>query len=120
MASFGDGYGGNVLFIPSSAGGSQEAFIPGKIHVYSNARFNVITVNRPDHLHVPNADGKSWAAQADFASCLFECFGIGKAVVMSNCGGGPVAVQFAARHLDHTAPLILNVATRSMWLCICR
>lgn len=113
VGASGDGYGGNILFIPSSAGGYEEALIPGMMDAYLNAGLNVITMSRPGHLRTPISSGKTWAAQADLASGLLDYLGLGKVVVMSNDGGGPVAVHFAARHPDKTAALILNVATLS-------
>ena len=71
--------------------------------------FRVIAVSRFGYLRTPLPTDASAAAQADAHACLLDALNIKRAAVLGTSAGGPSSLQFALRHPDRTAALVLLV-----------
>ncbi len=69
--------------------------------------FRVITPDRPGYLGTPLGEDGSPARQADLAAALLDSIECDRAAVVGLSAGGPSAIEFAARHADRTAALVL-------------
>ena len=69
-----------------------------------------ISVSRPGYLRTPISVGRSPAQQADALAALLDALQVERVAVQGVSGGGPCAVQFAARHADRTSVLFLTCA----------
>jgi 2-hydroxy-6-oxonona-2,4-dienedioate hydrolase len=75
----------------------------------ARAGFRVIAVSRFGYLRTPLPPDASAAAQADAHACLLDALNIRRAAVLGTSAGGPSSMQFALRHPDRTAALVLLV-----------
>jgi pimeloyl-ACP methyl ester carboxylesterase len=66
-------------------------------------------MSRFGYLRTPLPADASAAAQADAHACLLDALNIRRAVVFGVSAGGPSAMQFALRHPERTAALVLMV-----------
>jgi len=105
-ASRGDGPA--VLVLHGGFGGFDQGqmFLPG----LTGAGFRVIAPSRPGYLRTPLATGATNEQQADAMAALLDALGVRRAAVVGISAGGPVALQFALRHPDRTAALVLACA----------
>jgi len=105
-ASRGDGPA--VLVLHGGFGGFDQGqmFLPG----LTEAGFRVIAPSRPGYLRTPLATGATDEQQADAMAALLDALGVRRAAVAGISAGGPVALQFALRHPDRTAALVLACA----------
>jgi pimeloyl-ACP methyl ester carboxylesterase len=71
------------------------------------AGYQVLTPDRPGYLGTPIDNGRTPEQQADLAAALLDSLGITKVAVVGLSAGGPSAIQFAARHPERTAALVL-------------
>lgn len=69
--------------------------------------FRVITPDRPGYLGTPLGEDGSPARQADLAAALLDSIECDRVAVVGLSAGGPAAIEFAARHADRTAALVL-------------
>ncbi|MEO8603496.1 MAG: alpha/beta fold hydrolase [bacterium] len=69
------------------------------------AGYQVLTPDRPGYLGTPIEHGGSPEQQADLAAALLDALGIQRVPVVGISAGGPVAIQFAARHADRVDAL---------------
>ncbi|MDE2745710.1 MAG: alpha/beta hydrolase [Chloroflexota bacterium] len=72
--------------------------------------FGTITPSRPGYLRTPLETGRTFAEQADAAAALLDTLGIDQVAAYGVSGGGPSSIEFAARHPDRVACLVLEVA----------
>ena len=70
--------------------------------------FKVLAPSRPGYGRTPAVF--SYAQQADVMSALLDVLQITKVSVYGVSGGGPPAIQFAARHPEKCSSLILEAA----------
>jgi pimeloyl-ACP methyl ester carboxylesterase len=71
----------------------------------ARAGFRVIAVSRFGYLRTPLPPDASAAAHA----CLLDALNIRRVAVLGTSAGGPSSMQFALRHPDRTAALVLLV-----------
>ena len=64
-------------------------------------------MSRPGYLGTPMSTGKTVAEAADAYAALLDVLGVAKVAVWGLSGGGPHALEFAARHPAKTACLLL-------------
>jgi len=76
----------------------------------ARAGFRVIAMSRFGYLRTPLPPDASAAAQADAHACLLDALNIKRAAIFGTSAGGPSSMQFALRHPDRTAALVLMVA----------
>jgi pimeloyl-ACP methyl ester carboxylesterase len=104
-ATVGDGGGPAVLVIHGTPGGYDQGLITAlRIGPW---RLNVIAPSRPGYLGTPLDVGKTPRDQADAYSDLLDALSISRAAIVGLSGGGPSSIQFAARHPERCAALVL-------------
>ena len=99
------GSGPPVLVCHGAPGGyDQAALIGGSL---ANAGFRVIAPSRPGFLRTPLTTGILFNEQADAFAALLDKLGIRRVSVLGFSTGAQVAAQFAIRHPERTAALVL-------------
>ena len=101
------GNGPAVLFIHGAGGGFDQGLAFGSD--LAVAGFRVIAMSRFGYLRTPLPADASAAAQADAHACLLDELEIPRAAVIGGSAGAPSAMQFALRHPERTAALVLAV-----------
>jgi pimeloyl-ACP methyl ester carboxylesterase len=102
------GDGPPVLLVHGAGGGYDQGLLLGR--PLADKGFRLIAMSRFGYLRTPVPDDPSAAAQADAHAALLDELGIERAAVVGASAGGPSAMQFALRHPDRTAALVLLVA----------
>ena len=104
------GQGPVVLAVHGAGGGWDQGLdlarwlAPRGYRVVAPSRFGYLRTPVP-----PDTSAASAEAQADAHACLLDSLGIARAAVIGVSAGGPSALQFAIRHPDRCAALILMV-----------
>jgi len=101
------GEGPPVLVVHGAGGGFDQGLDLGES--LSRGGYHVIAPSRFGYLRTPLPADASAAAQADAHACLLDALKIDRAVVLGVSAGGPSSMQFALRHPDRTAALVLLV-----------
>lgn len=96
-----------ILFFHGSPGGYDQG---AGTDDFAAAGFGTIRVSRPGYLRTPLATGPSMEGQADAMAALLDVLEVDQVVPHGVSGGGPAAIQFAARHPDRTSALLLSCA----------
>ena len=99
------GAGPVVVALHGALGGFDQSLILAQ--TIGTAAYRYLAVTRPGYLGTPLSSGKSPEQQGDLIAALLDQLGIAKAGVMAVSGGGPCALQFALRHPDRCAGLVL-------------
>jgi 2-hydroxy-6-oxonona-2,4-dienedioate hydrolase len=101
------GNGAPVLVVHGAGGGFDQGmdFARG----FTQEPFKIIAVSRFGYLRTPLPTDASAAAQAEAHLCLLNALGIQRAAIVGASAGAPSAMQFAIRHPDRTAALLLLV-----------
>jgi pimeloyl-ACP methyl ester carboxylesterase len=98
------GSGPTVLVLPGSFGGYDQALAVGR---NLGPSFSVLAVSRPGYGRTPVDVGRRPDQQADAYIALIDSLHLGRVAVLGVSGGGPSALEFARRHGDRTAALVL-------------
>jgi len=101
------GEGPPVLVVHGAGGGFDQGLDLGES--LSRTGYHVIAPSRFGYLRTPVPADASAAAQADAHACLLDALKIDRAIVLGVSAGGPSSMQFALRHPDRTAALVLLV-----------
>lgn len=101
------GEGPPVLAVHGAGGGYDQGLDISAPLVEGG--FRVIALSRFGYLRTPLPADASAAAQADAHACLLDALNIRQAVVFGASAGAPSAMQFALRHPERTAALVLLV-----------
>jgi len=101
------GDGPPVLVVHGAGGGYDQGLDFSKGLIQSG--FRVIAMSRFGYLRTPLPADASPAAQADAYACLLDALNIRRAAVVGFSAGGPSSMQFALRHPERTAALVLLV-----------
>jgi len=96
-----------VVILHGTPGGHNQGFIGAPLE---EAGFGTITPSRPGYLRTPLETGRTFEEQADAVAALLDASEVDRVAVYAISGGGPSAIQFAARHPDRVRALILEVA----------
>lgn len=99
---------GSPVLVAHGAGGGYDQGMDICMPLVGGG-FRVIAMSRFGYLRTPLPADASAAAQADAHACLLDALNIRRAVVFGVSAGGPSAMQFALRHPERTAALILMV-----------
>jgi pimeloyl-ACP methyl ester carboxylesterase len=99
------GAGPPILFVHGAGGGYDQALLVAAAYIGSGYR--VIAPSRFGYLGTPLPVDGSPAAQADAYAALLDALDLERVVVAAVSDGGPSALQFALRHPDRTAGLIM-------------
>jgi pimeloyl-ACP methyl ester carboxylesterase len=101
------GEGPPVLIVHGAGGGHDQGMDFG---VYLEGRgYRVIAMSRFGYLRTPLPADASAEAQADAHACLLDALGIPRVSILGISAGAPSTMQFALRHPDRTAAMILMV-----------
>jgi 2-hydroxy-6-oxonona-2,4-dienedioate hydrolase len=101
------GEGPPLLSVHGAGGGFDQGLELAE--PLARSGFRVIAVSRFGYLRTPLPKDASAAAQADAHACLLDALNIKRAAVLGTSAGGPSSLQFALRHPDRTAALVLLV-----------
>jgi 2-hydroxy-6-oxonona-2,4-dienedioate hydrolase len=101
------GGGPPVLVVHGAGGGYDQGMDFAKPLVQSG--FRVIAMSRFGYLRTPLPADASAAAQADAHACLLDALNVERAAVAGASAGAPSSMQFALRHPERTAALVLLV-----------
>jgi pimeloyl-ACP methyl ester carboxylesterase len=101
------GDGPSVLAVHGAGGGFDQGLEIARPLVQSG--FRVVAMSRFGYLRTPLPVDASPAAQADAHACLLDALDIQRAAVVGASAGAPSSVQFALRHPERTAALVLLV-----------
>ena len=97
-----------VMQLHGTPGGFDQSIPLGA--PFLEAGMGSISVSRPGYLRTPIGVGRTPAEQADAFVELLDALQIERVAVQGVSGGGPSAIQFAARHPDRTTGLLLTCA----------
>ncbi|MGO9008263.1 MAG: alpha/beta fold hydrolase [Beijerinckiaceae bacterium] len=100
---------GSPLLISHGAGGGFDQGMDCGGAALAGRGFRVIAASRFGYLRTPLPADASAAAQADAYAALLDCLGIESATIFGVSAGAPSALQFALRHKERCAALILLV-----------
>jgi pimeloyl-ACP methyl ester carboxylesterase len=104
-ASLGPTDGPAVLMSHGTPGGYDQGLVLAEMLGCEGLRF--IAVSRAGYLRTPLDVGPTPVDQADAYAALLDTLGIERAAIFGISGGGPSAIQFAARHRDRCWALVL-------------
>jgi pimeloyl-ACP methyl ester carboxylesterase len=101
------GEGDPVLVAHGAGGGFDQGldFAKG----LAAAGLRVVAMSRFGYLRTPLPADASPAAQADAHACLLDALGIPRAAILGASAGAPSSMQFALRHPERCAALVLLV-----------
>jgi pimeloyl-ACP methyl ester carboxylesterase len=98
-----------ILVIHGTPGGYDQGLVLSSYIFAQNQK--VIAVSRPGYLRTPLRTGETPEDQADAYAGRLYALNVRQVIVFAIAGGGPSALQFALRHPERTAALILASAT---------
>lgn len=101
------GHGQPVMVVHGAGGGFDQGMLFADALQHSG--FQAIAMSRFGYLRTPLPKDASAAAQADAHACLLDALGIDRAAFIGVSAGAPSSMQFALRHPQRTAALILLV-----------
>jgi pimeloyl-ACP methyl ester carboxylesterase len=101
------GQGPPVLLVHGAGGGWDQGLDFGR--PLAARGFRVVAMSRFGYLRTPLPTDASAAAQADAHAALLDALGIGRTAILGASAGAPSAMQFALRHPDRCAALVLVV-----------
>ena len=99
-----------LVFHPTPGGCDSNIFSLLPTDPFHEAGFGTIAVSRPGYLGTPLETGQSMEQAADAYAALLDVLGIDKVVLHSYSGGGPHAIQFAAKHPQRCFAMILTAS----------
>ncbi|MBX3703629.1 MAG: alpha/beta fold hydrolase [Steroidobacteraceae bacterium] len=101
------GAGPPMLVVHGAGGGFDQGLdVAGDL---ATLGYRIIAVSRFGYLRTPLPDDASAEAQADAHACLLDALGIPRAAILGMSAGGPSTMQFALRHPERTAAMMLLV-----------
>lgn len=99
------GTGPAFVCLHGAMGGWDQSMILGK--TIGHAGYRYLAVSRPGFLGTPLSSGAQAEEQADLLVALLEELSIKEIVLAAVSGGGPCAIQFAAKYPELCRKLIL-------------
>jgi pimeloyl-ACP methyl ester carboxylesterase len=99
------GAGPAVLALHGAMGGHDQSMLLAR--TVGEAGYRYLAASRPGYLGTPLRSGRTSEEQADLLAAALDALGVRRAAVMAVSGGGPAALQFAARHPARCAALVL-------------
>lgn len=109
------GRGPAVLMIHGTPGGYDQIYQGLKLDHAEQGDFRYIIPSRPGYLRTPLSVGRTPSEQAEAFAALLDILKIDKVAVLGGSGGGPSAIEFAARYPDRCVALVLEEAVSMQW-----
>jgi pimeloyl-ACP methyl ester carboxylesterase len=100
-----DGDGPVVLSVHAGLGGADQGRLLADW--LAQAGYRILSPSRPGYLGTPLESGRTFEEQADLLAALLDKLNIDKVIVTSLSAGGPIAYQFAARHPERVAAMVI-------------
>jgi 2-hydroxy-6-oxonona-2,4-dienedioate hydrolase len=100
--------GGPPVLVVHGAGGGFDQGLDFGVPLIEQG-FRIIAVSRFGYLGTPMPEDASPTAQADAHACLLASLGIERVAVIGGSAGAPSSIQFALRHPNTVAALVLLV-----------
>jgi pimeloyl-ACP methyl ester carboxylesterase len=101
------GEGTAVLISHGALGGYDQGLAGIASGFFGERSYRFLAVSRPGYLRTPPEVGKTPEEQADAFAALLDALKVDKAIVAGISAGGPPSLQFALRHPDRCAALLL-------------
>ena len=101
------GKGPPVLMVHGAGGGYDQGLLFASL---ISDEFAWIVPSRFGYLGTPLPERPTVEAQADAHACLLDALGIGRVAVVGVSAGGPSSLQFALRHPERCAALVMMSA----------
>lgn len=101
------GAGPAVLALHGGMGGVDQSLILARALFGDAPPHRIIAVSRPGYLGSPLGAAVTPEAQADLYAGLLDELGVTRCLVVAVSAGGPSAIQFALRHPQRCAGLVL-------------
>lgn len=101
------GDGTPYLYIHGAPGGYDQGLAEPRLRPNAFAGLKIISVSRPGYLRTPLSSGETPVEQADLFAALLDEIAVERVIVTAISAGGPSGLQFALRHPDRTAGLVL-------------
>ena len=101
------GKGTPYLYVHGAPGGYDQGLVESRSRPDEFEGLQTISVSRPGYLRTPLTSGESPAEQADLFAALLDEIGVERVIVVAVSAGGPAGLQFAIRHPERTAGLVL-------------
>ena len=101
------GEGPTVLILHGALGGYDQSLAAIASGFFTGRSYRFIAISRPGYLRTPPEVGETPEQQADACAALLDALKVQKAIVAGISAGGPPSVQFAVRHPDRCAALVL-------------
>src|SRR5215469_5209514 len=101
------GEGPAVLISHGALGGFDQGLAGIASGFFGERSYRFLAVSRPGYLRTPPEVGKTPEEQADAFAALLDALKVDKAIVAGISAGGPPSLQFALRHPDRCAALLL-------------
>jgi pimeloyl-ACP methyl ester carboxylesterase len=101
------GEGPAVLISHGALGGYDQGLAVIESGFFGGRSYRFIVVSRPGYLGTPLEVGKTPEEQADAFAALLDALKVDRAIVAGISAGGPPSLQFALRHPDRCAALLL-------------
>ena len=105
FAEAGEGF--PLLVVHGAGGGFDQGMELGRS--FASRGFRVIAPSRFGYLRTPLAADASAEAQADAHAALLDSLGVTRTAIVGVSAGAPSTLQFALRHPDRCAALVLLV-----------
>jgi 2-hydroxy-6-oxonona-2,4-dienedioate hydrolase len=99
---------GLPVLVVHGAGGGFDQGLDISMPLVQNG-FRLIAVSRFGYLRTPLPEDASAASQADAHASLLDALNVPRAAVLGASAGAPSSMQFALRHPDRVAALVLLV-----------
>lgn len=99
------GQGTPILAIHGAGGGYDQGMLMAQI--LDTMRCQIIAISRAGYGRTPLSTGYTPENQADAIRALLDHLGIERAVVVAISAGGLASLQFAVRHADRCAGLVM-------------
>lgn len=101
------GEGPALLISHGALGGYDQGLAAIASGFFGERAYRFIAVSRPGYLRTPADVGTTPEEQADAFAALLDVLRIDKTIVAGISAGGPPSLQFALRHADRCAALLL-------------
>ncbi len=99
------GQGMPVLVIHGAGGGYDQGILMA--HILDPARYQIVAISRPGYRRTPLSTGQTPENLADAIRALLDHLGIERAIVVGISAGGLASLQFAVRHAERCAALVM-------------